>query len=167
MRADRDLIACGLDKLSVGFGIFDADRRLVSCNRPFQSLRDYPDDLCAPGTSLESMLRFNAERGDFGPGDAEGQIAERLEEIDQSGGREIEREMSDGQILNISYRHLDGGGLLVAYEDKTEERRAQEALARSEERYALVAEAAEEAIYEWDIANDLFVSSPQLAKLAQ
>ena len=165
MRADRDFVACGLDELSVGFGIFDSEQRLVSCNRAFQTLRDYPDGLCAPGTTLEAMLRFNAERGDFGPGTVEAQVAERLNEIDQSGAREIERQMSDGQILNISYRHLEGGGLLVAYEDKTEERLAQQALARSEERYALVAEAAEEAIYEWDIANDLFFSSPQLTKL--
>ncbi len=163
MSAGRDLVTLGLDELSVGFGIFDAERCLVSCNRPFQTLRDYPDDLCVPGTSLETMLRFNAERGDFGPGEVEAQVFERLAEIDQSGEREIEREMAGGQILNISYRRLDDGGLMVAYEDKTEERHAQTALARSEERYALVAEAAEEAIYEWDIANDLFFSSPRLS----
>jgi PAS domain S-box-containing protein len=162
MTAGQDLVARGLDELGVGFGVFDAAQGLVFCNRSFQALRGYPDELCTPGTSLARMLRFNAERGDFGPGDVEAQVAERLREITQSDEREIEREMSDGQILNIRYRHLEGGGVMVAYEDKTEERRAQLALTRSEERYALVSEAAEEAIYEWDIANDRFFASPRL-----
>lgn len=84
MKAARDLIEMGLDQLSVGIGIFDAEHRLVFCNRPFQTLRDYPDELCTRGSSLEEMLRFNAERGDFGPGNVDEQIAERLQEIRQS-----------------------------------------------------------------------------------
>ena len=46
MSARDDLVASGLDELGIGFGIFDTERRLVFCNRPFQILRDYPDELC-------------------------------------------------------------------------------------------------------------------------
>lgn len=159
------LLALGLDKLTVGVGIFDPQQRLVVFNHPFQSLRDYPDDLCAEGVTLESLLCFNAERGDFGPGDVGQQVADRIAEIEQSGEREIEREMANGQILAIRYQHLDGGGLTVTFEDKTEERRAQDALAASEERYALVSEAAEEAIYEWNIENEQFFASPKIQEM--
>ncbi len=51
----------------------------------------------------------------------------------------------------LSREGICGGGLTVTFEDKTEERRAQWALAESEQRYALVSEAAE-----WDIENDRF-----------
>jgi PAS domain S-box-containing protein len=164
MTSTRELVACGLDQLSIGFGIFDSDRLLVSCNLPFQTLRDYPDDLCVPGTSLETLIEFNAKRGDFGPGDAHKQTLERLKEIDQTDEREIEREMSNGQILSIRYRHLENGGLTIILEDKTQTRRAEKALAMSEERYALISEAAEEAIYEWDIKDDRFYASSQISE---
>ena len=148
MAHTEELVRLGLDQLSEGFGIFDADLRLVSCNRLYRELRDYPADLCQPGTPFEKMIRFNAERGDFGPGSVEQQVSERLAEIADTDQREVEREMVDGQILNIRYQHLVGGGLTITFRDKTEERHAQHALAQSEERYALVSEAAQEAIYE-------------------
>jgi PAS domain S-box-containing protein len=160
-----NLVARGLDQLTEGFGIFDDDLRLVSCNRPFIELRNYPSKFCKPGTSLETMIRFNCERGDFGPGNIGKQVAERMSEIRKSGHREIERKMTDGQILKIRYHHLENGGLTVTFEDTTEIRRAQTALAASEERYSLVSDAAEEAIYEWNIESDCFFSSPQLQEL--
>ena len=93
------------------------------------------------------------------------QVAERLAEVGKADRREIEREMADGQILLITYQHMPGGGLTVTIEDRTEERRAQQALTRSEERYALVAEAAEEGLYEWDIAQSKFFVSQRLTAM--
>ena len=78
MAETEKLVRLGLDQLSEGFGIFDADLRLVSCNRLYRELRGYPAELCQSGTPFENMIRFNAERGDFGPGSVEQQIAERL-----------------------------------------------------------------------------------------
>jgi len=159
------LIARGLDQLSEGFGVFDNDLRLVTCNRLYRELRNYPAELCEQGASLEQMIRFNAERGDFGEGSVDEQVAERMAEIAQTGQREIRREMANGQVLKIRYHHMDAAGLVVTFQDITDETRAQRALAASEERYALVAEAAEEAIYEWDIEQGLFFASPRLEQM--
>ena len=159
------LVTLGLDRLSEGFGIFDNELRLVSCNRLFRKLRNFPDEICQPGVTLEELMRFNAERGDFGPGSPDAQVAERMAEIAQSGERVIEREMADGLILRIRYDRIETGGLVVTFQDITETYKAQHALAASEERYALVAEAAEEAIYEWDIERSLLFASPRLEQM--
>lgn len=161
------LISAGLDRLSEGVGIFDADLRLLYCNALYRDLRKYPDDICQPGCSLEAMIRYNAERGDFGAGDVEAEVAERMAQIKDLAQRDIKREMIGGQILNIHYQHLEVGGLIVTIEDVTEVQQAQTALAASEQRYALISEAAEEGIYEWDIANRKFYSSPRLQDLLQ
>jgi len=159
------LVNLGLDQLSEGFGIFDEELRLVYCNRFYRELRRYPEALCLPGSTLESMIRFNAERGDFGVGDADLQVTERMAEIQDSGQRTIEREMADGQILKIRYQHLNGGGLTVTFEDKTEERQAQKAQAASEERHALVAQATSDGLYDWDVVNDVLYVSGRLNEL--
>ena len=158
-------IAEGLEQLNEGFGIFDDQLNLVLCNRNFQELRNYPSDLCLPGSPLEGMMRFNAERGDFGIGDVGVQIEQRMSDIRKRKSRLVERELADGRLLQIRYQHLEGGGLTVTYEDKTEQNRAQRELAKSEERYALVAEAAEEALYEWNIETGEMYFSERLKGL--
>ncbi|MCH7945684.1 MAG: PAS-domain containing protein, partial [Armatimonadetes bacterium] len=97
MDAPEGYAAEGLELLDVGVAIFDNETRLIFANPAFRALRRYPDEICREGVTLEALLRFNAERGDFGPGDADAQVAERLAEIDEGEGREIEREMADGQ----------------------------------------------------------------------
>ncbi len=47
------VLKSGLDLLHDGFGIFDRDLTLLSCNEPFRALGEFPDDLCRPGTPLE------------------------------------------------------------------------------------------------------------------
>ena len=155
----------GLELLDVGVAIFDKDTRLVFANRAFHALRRYPDDLCREGVTLEALLRFNAERGDFGPGDIEVQIADRLAEIDQAEEREIEREMADGQVLRIRYRRTASGGLVVTFDDRTDERRAQAKLALSEERHTLVSRATSDGIYDWNVTDDLLYVSDALSRL--
>ena len=43
--------------------------KLVTSNRAFRTLRGYPAALCRPGTEIGAFYRYNAERGDYGPGD--------------------------------------------------------------------------------------------------
>ncbi len=57
------------------------------------------------------------------------------------------------------------GSLLLTLADITDMRRAEAALRASEQRYALVTEAATEGFYEWDIANDTLFVSPQLNRM--
>ena len=155
---DRMLLA-GLDKIDVGFAVFDDRLRLLFCNARYRQIRGYPDELCQPGTSLADLFRFNARRGDYGPGDADGEVAERIAQIERALPIEVDQVLGDGRVLLARYRALDGGGLATSYQDVTELRRAAEAVRNDRERYELVAEAVSEGIYDWNIvANHLEVS---------
>jgi len=149
----------GLDQLKEGIGIFDQNLKLVYCNKLFKELRKYPDNICVVGKKLETLLRYNADRGDFGPGSPRQQTADRMVEITSRDVRELKRKMADGKILKIRYVHLVSGGLTVTLEDVTEEHLSKQALETSEERYALVSRASSDGLYDWDLASDeLFVS---------
>ena len=115
---DNKLITASLDLLNEGFGIFDAELRLVACNRGFAELNQYPEAMCRPGTPLEAMLRCNAERGDYGPGDVDGQISERMGELSRWSAarfprRGVEQRTPDGRILSYFCRPIAGGGLAL------------------------------------------------------
>ena len=168
------VLKSGLDLLEVGFGVFDRDLTLVSCNEPFRALGGFTDDLCRPGTPLEALLRHAAARGDYGPGDFGEQVAARLRRISRSELRRFELNMPDGRTLLIRYDPIPDGGLLVACRDATDRRRTEHALASSEERragaesalhesearYAFAVEAFGEGVYNWDIADDIVTCPP-------
>jgi PAS domain-containing protein len=130
--AATPLIHAGLDALSFGFAVFDKNLKLVASNEAFRTLRGYPTALCRPGTEIVELYRFNAERGDYGPGDAEAQASSRLDRVRKRRPHELEYELATGRILNIRYAPIAGGGLLMSYADITKRKRAEEALAEKE-----------------------------------
>ncbi len=126
------LIRAALDALSFGFAVFDRDLKLVASNKAFRTLRGYPSALCKPGTDIVELYRFNAERGDYGPGDVEAQVTSRLDRARKRRPLEIEYERASQRILNIRYTPLTDGGLLLSYADITKRKRAEEALVEKE-----------------------------------
>ncbi|MFC6637174.1 PAS-domain containing protein [Sulfitobacter sediminilitoris] len=154
-----------LDMIDVGLGVFDQNYRLIYANAPFRDLRGYSNDLCSVGVSLEALLEHSALRGDFGPGDPNALVQARLDEIAAATDRFVEHVRPDGQALQIRYQRRDDGGLTITYRDQTAEKHAQQALALSEERYSLVSQAADEAIYDWEVGTEHFFASPRLDEL--
>ena len=119
------LIDEGLDALNFGFAIFDQNLKLVASNKSFSELRGYPVELLQPGTDIIELYRFNAARGDYGPGDAEAQAMSRIERVRERKPHELEYELASGQILNIRYAPILQGGLVLSYSDITERKRAE------------------------------------------
>ena len=152
-------LSAGLDEISVGFAVFDADLRLVFCNSRYPLIRGYPIELCTPGVTLAELFRYNAARGDYGNGDAELQVAERITQIRCNADITVDQALSDGRILAARYRPLAAGGLTTTYDDVTEMRRTEVTLRRDQARYEQVTKAVSEGLYDWNIeSNDLQVS---------
>ncbi|MEO8304086.1 MAG: PAS-domain containing protein [Betaproteobacteria bacterium] len=126
------LIAAGLDTLDFGFAIFDRNLRLVAWNTAFRTLRGYPAELCKPGTEIVEFYRYNANRGDYGPGDAEIQAQTRLVRVRARQPHELEYEEPSGQILNVRYAPILDDGLVLTYADITARKRAEAAAAQRE-----------------------------------
>jgi PAS domain S-box-containing protein len=158
-------LRAALDLLPTGIGIFDRELRLVYCNRPFGELRDLPPSVCRPGTALAEMLRYNAVRGDFGPGDADELVTARIDEIALLRPREVERQDGHGRRLLIRYTPTPDCGLLVTYSDVTHARAVERNLRESEERYSLVSQAVAEGIYDWEIERNALWVSPRLIEI--
>ena len=75
----RDLLQHALDHARQGITVFDRDLRLLAWNRAFIDLFELPPDLVRVGVGLDEIIRFNAERGSYGPGAVEEWSAQRLD----------------------------------------------------------------------------------------
>ena len=121
------LARAALDTLDFGFAVFDDDLTLVGSNKAFRALRGYPAALCKPGTGLAELYRYNARRGDYGPGDVELHAQSRLVRVRARQPHELEHVTATGQVLLVRYAPI-AGGLVLTYADVTA-RKAAEALA--------------------------------------
>ena len=158
--ADRALVEnAALDVLPSGIGIFDRDFILLYSNRSFRDLRFLPERLCIPGTRLEDIVRHIAARGDYGAGEVETLVRDRMAEIVTLEPWEDEQDIADRRRLAIRHVPVPGGGLMITYADVTQARATERKLRENEERYSRVSEAVAEGIYDWNIVdNALYVS---------
>jgi PAS domain S-box-containing protein len=151
--------SAALDVLPSGIGIFDKDFHLVYANRSFRDLRFLPERLCVPGTRLEDIVRHIAARGDYGAGEVDVLVNDRMAEILTLEPWEDEQDIDGRRRLAIRHTPVPGGALMITYADVTEARETERKLRENEERYSRVSEAVAEGIYDWNIADGtLYVS---------
>jgi signal transduction histidine kinase len=123
-----DLIVGGLEYLAQGFSIFDRELRLVTCNRRFLELLGFPEEMGSIGRPLADFFRFNAERGDYGPGDIEELVKERVVLASKAEAHCFERVRPNGTVLEVRGTPLPDGGFVTTYSDVTERKTWEENL---------------------------------------
>lgn len=119
----HELLQAGLDLLDQGITVFDADLRLVAWNQALLRLLEFPDNLTYVGAPFESFMRYNAERGEYGPGDVETLVAERVRMARTFQSHRTERERPNGQIISVRGEPLPHNGFVALYTDITSQRR--------------------------------------------
>jgi PAS domain S-box-containing protein len=118
-----DLIQAGLDHIDQGITIFDAKLELVAWNRMFFQLLDFPERLARRGTPFSAFMRHNAERGEYGAGDVDTLVAQRVETARRFLPHTLERVRPNGRIIAVRGEPLPGGsGFVTVYSDVTEQR---------------------------------------------
>ena len=115
-----------------GVSVIDSDLQVVLFNRKFLELFELPTEVCKPGMPFEDVIRFNAERGEYGPGDIGELVKERIEAVRTFEPHQFEHVRPDGTVIVVQRRPLPEGGLVTTYTDITERRRTEEKLRESE-----------------------------------
>jgi len=112
-----------LDNMVQGISMIDKSLALTAFNQRAVELLELPDELCVPGTSLEAIFRYNAERGEYGPGDVDQLVAERIALARKFEPHRFERARPDGTVIEVSGTPIPGGGFVTTYTDITESKR--------------------------------------------
>jgi signal transduction histidine kinase/CheY-like chemotaxis protein len=131
---DHHIFSSVIENVSQGLSYFDQNLNLVVCNRRYLDLLGFPHEMGTPGTPIAAFFRLNAERGEYGPGEIDDLVNERLALVRQTEAHSFEPERPDGTILRITRTPVSGGGFVTTYDDITELRRSQQALEHSNER---------------------------------
>jgi diguanylate cyclase (GGDEF)-like protein len=129
--ADRTaLLQAIIDDFPGGIGYYDKDLRVALCNDKAKAMLDLPERLFANGPPrLEELLRFNAGRGEYGPGEVRQLVADKLALITGRKSYRSERVRPGGTVLDVTGTPVVGGGYITTYMDITERYRAEAKIA--------------------------------------
>jgi adenylate cyclase len=129
-KSERHLVEA-LESISEGFSFYDADDRLVLCNRRYRELL-YPgiEETIAHGTPFEQVIRAAAERGLIveAIGRVDAWVEERLERHRNLRGPHLQRR-SNGRWIHVNERRTADGGTVAVYSDVTALKRSEAELA--------------------------------------
>lgn len=132
LQYNRDLLQSALDQVRHGLCVFDKDMRLICWNRQFRMILGLPPELVRVGAPLDRILRAQAERGDFGPGDTEEQVADRLLRLAVTK-ETFQEQLAGDRTLEVRTSPMPQGGIVTTFSDITERVAAASALARANE----------------------------------
>jgi len=134
IQSNRDLLQHALDHARQAIAVFDRDLVLTCWNRAFRDLFDLPNSMLRPGVGLDEIVRFNADRGVYGPGSTDQFIAGRIESLMNDQAPSRLRLYPRGVVVEVRSARLPDGGIVTTYTDVTESVEAEESLAAANER---------------------------------
>lgn len=133
LQFNRALLQGAIENINQGISVVDQNLQLVAWNRRYLELFNYPDGLIAVGRPIADIIRFNAERGFCGPGEAEVHVARRLHWMRQGRAHTSERVFPNGQVIELIGNPMPGGGFVMSFTDITAFREAERALKNANE----------------------------------
>jgi diguanylate cyclase (GGDEF)-like protein/PAS domain S-box-containing protein len=127
IRRQAQTLQAMIDNFPGGISLIDRERRVAASNKLYRTLLDMPDELFASGApKLENLVRFRAERGDYGTAlPLEETVADRLKLLLSPDPISQERNENTGKVLEISTIPIAGDRHLLIFVDITERRRAE------------------------------------------
>lgn len=123
-----------LDALPQGVSVVDKNLELMLWNQRLPEILDFPQSLVFRHARFEDFIRFNAARGDYGPGDPDEQVQAIVTRAREFLPHSFERQLTGGRTVLVEgfpFRS-DGeiSGFVTTYTDITDQKRTEEQLTR-------------------------------------
>jgi diguanylate cyclase (GGDEF)-like protein/PAS domain S-box-containing protein len=127
LQQQHDLLETIIESIPSAVSFFNRDKVLELHNQEFRRLLDIPESFLehAPIT-LEMLFRFNAERGEYGPGEPNAIVQALLSRANTAEPHHFERTRPTGQSLDVRGAPLPNGGFVTIYTDISERRASEE-----------------------------------------
>ncbi|BBN82748.1 sensor histidine kinase [Pseudoalteromonas sp. A25] len=119
LQFNQNLLYTSLENLSHGISVVDKDLNLVAWNKRYSEMFAYPEGFLEVGLPIEKVIRFNAQRGECGPGDIERLVDKRVQHLRNGTPHHFIRHRRDGQVYEMRGNPLPEGGFVTSFSDIT------------------------------------------------
>ncbi|WP_375161780.1 EAL domain-containing protein [Bradyrhizobium sp. RDT46] len=128
-----------LNNMSQGLCFFDADQRLIVCNRQYVEVYDLDPKLVRPGMKLNEIVDLRYSAGSAPKMPKQDYLVWRNSTPVIAENSDTTVELTNGRIVRIRHRPM-GKGWVATHEDITERHRTERALAEAEASFRLLFE---------------------------
>ncbi len=122
------IVDAALNNMTQGLAMFDADRRLVVCNKVYHQLYGLTAEQVKPGMTSREIVALRIAKGAYGEVDADRFIDDWFADDPTLTTRV--QPLADGRLICVCRHRLRDGRLIVTHEDITERARLNNELAR-------------------------------------
>ncbi len=166
LRTHSEQLELLFESLPHGVCLYDHALRVVAFNRRYHELFEFPIGLVDIGVPMERIVRFRAERGDYGPGNIDAQVATRLEHNRRGTADVLPAQLPSGRIIELRLRSVAGIGVVNIVADVTEQHAVEAARRRQEGEFRAMADQASVMMWMANVDGETtFYSRPLLAFL--
>jgi Na+/proline symporter/CheY-like chemotaxis protein/PAS domain-containing protein len=160
---NSSMLQSTIEHIDQGISVVDNDMRLTVWNHRYLEMFQFPDGLIIIGRPIIEIIRHNANNGDYGPGDIEQQVEQRLNTLRQGVTNTHLRYRTDGAVFEVRGNAMPGGGYVNTYMDITAHKHTESKLKESNETLEQRVEDRTKALV---IANDQLTSAKTFADQA-
>lgn len=131
LRAQHAILQSIIEHIPGGVSLVDGHLNFIAANRELGRLLELPPELLQKkDLSFYDVALFNAQRGEYGPGDPVEQARQRTELARNPVSHQVERERPNGRTLEIRGTPLPAGGFVTIYTDISARKAAEAELRR-------------------------------------
>lgn len=123
------ILARTFESIGEGIVVYDSNRVLIAWNERARAMLDVPAEMMRVGTTFDRSVRFQVERGDFGPiPNVEAEMARRIARVSRPDPYSDEGWRANGRYIVSRRTPLPGGGWVTLFADLTDRKHAEDAL---------------------------------------
>lgn len=129
-----ELLKTAIGNFPGGICVLTEELSVAMTNKRFYEILDIPEAMFPIGCDFVDILRFNARRGEYGPGDAEELAQERARHIKLFVDQAFDRDTASGSVLEVRTTPSPLGGCVLSYIDVTARKTAERELVQHRDR---------------------------------
>jgi diguanylate cyclase (GGDEF)-like protein/PAS domain S-box-containing protein len=121
LSARNEQLDAALENMHHGLAMFDAELRLIVCNRRYADMYGLTPEQVSPGTTVRQIFDYRLASGHYHVKDTSGFVDGWTRGFGESSTQI--QELADGRIVSVCRQLTASGGRVVTHEDVTERHR--------------------------------------------
>ncbi|WP_159872542.1 EAL domain-containing protein [Novosphingobium sp. 9U] len=123
LRRQVEITEAAIEHMPQGLSMYDADHRLVICNRRYGELHGIPMEMLKPGVHLADLYAYMVAEGKL---TAVPEMSAQAAAFEPEWANQHDVKLPNGRIIEFSRCILPSGGWVATHEDVTDARKASE-----------------------------------------